>query len=176
MKNLFYILIALLLPLLTMAQKKPSVAEADALFEKRAYLKAASIYEKLKQDQHVLSNLGDCYYNNSMMKDAARVYGQLFFSFPEDLDKEYSFRYAHSLSGINDIDKSDIIMADYLKFEVDTRKFVNQLIDIVPYNYEVQIMTKNTSNGDFGMSFFGDKVAFASTRNTKNPGFEQSVA
>ena len=171
MKNLFYILIALLLPLLTMAQKKPSVAEADALFEKRAYLKAASIYEKLKQDQHVLSNLGDCYYNNSMMKDAARVYGQLFFSFPEDLDKEYSFRYAHSLSGINDIDKSDIIMADYLKFEVDTRKFVNQLIDIVPYNYEVQIMTKNTSNGDFGMSFFGDKVAFASTRNTKNPVF-----
>lgn len=171
MKNFLYLLIVILLPFASMAQKKPSVGEADALFEKKAYLKAAIIYEKLKQDQHVLSNLGDCYYNNSMMKDASRVYGQLFFSFPEDLDKEYSFRYAHALLGINDIDKSDIIMAEYRGFEVDSRKFVSQLIDIVPYNYEIQIMTKNTSNGDFGIAFFGDKVAFASTRNTKNPVF-----
>lgn len=171
MKQFVYILLAILIPLFGVAQKKPSVSEADALFEKKAYLKAASIYEKLKQDQHVLSNLGDCYYNNYMMKDAARVYGQLFFSFPEELDKEYSFKYAHTLLAVNDIDKSDVIMADYLSFEVDTRKFVNQLIDVVPYNYEIQIMTKNTSNGDFGMSFFGDKVTFASTRNTKNPDF-----
>ena len=30
-------------------------------------------------------------------------------------------------------------------------------------------MSKNTTNGDFGLAIFGNKVAFASTRNTANP-------
>ena len=33
-------------------------------------------------------------------------------------------------------------------------------------------MTKNTTNGDFGIAIFGDKVAFASARNNANPEYE----
>src|SRR5690606_74403 len=37
------------------------------------------------------------------------------------------------------------------------------------YNYTLQEMAKNITNGDFGMNFYGDKVAFASYRNRGRP-------
>jgi len=49
-------------------------------------------------------------------------------------------------------------MSEYLKYQVDTKKFMENLQNIVPYDYEIQLMSKSTSNGDFGMSFFGEKV------------------
>ena len=62
-------------------------------------------------------------------------------------------------------------MGEYLKYEISTPKFIANLVTNVPYNYEIQSMSKNTSNGDFGMSFYGDKVSFASLRNSESKSF-----
>lgn len=126
------------------------------------------MYEQVKPNQQVLQNLGDSYYNNFQMKDAAKAYGQLFFTYKDTINPEFLFKYAHALMGTNNYTKADSVMAKYRKYPVDSPKFVANLKRNVPYNYTIQPMAKNTSNGDFGISYYGDKVAFASLRNTKS--------
>src|SRR5690606_30046816 len=150
--------------------QKPNAKQADLLFAKKSYVKAAEMYEQLEPNKQILQNLGDSYYFNAAMHDAARSYGLLLFTHKNDsIDPEYSFKYAHALLGIDNITKADSVMAIYTGFPVDTRAFITNLITNVPYNYRIQLMAKNKTNGDFGMSFFGEKVVFASYRNAKNP-------
>lgn len=171
MKNLKLYIFILFLGLSGFAQQKPSLKNANHLFVNRSYIEAAKMYETLKPNQQVLQNLGDCYYFNSQMDFAVKNYGQLFFSFKDSLKPESYFRYAHALKGIKDYEKADVIMSEYLKYQVDTKKFIENLDNIVPYDYEIQLMAKSTTNGDFGISFFGDKVVFASLRSSDKPIF-----
>src|SRR5690606_29459181 len=138
---------------------------------RKAYVKAASLYENVPENKLVLQNLGDCYYYNGQMTAAGRVYGKLFLDFNAEVDPEYHFKYAHALMGVENYEKADSVMAIYTKYKVDTKKFIANLDSNVPYNYTIQPMAKNTSNGDFGMSFFGDKVAFASLRNANGKAY-----
>lgn len=169
MKNYCYILFIIFG--LTASAQKVSEKQADILFARKSYVKAAAMYEQLKQNQKVLQNLGDSYYNNFQMKDAAKAYGQLFFTFKDSVKPDFYFRYAHALMGADDYEKADIIMGEYLKFPVNTPKFIANLRRNLPWDYIIQPMAKNTSNGDFGISFYGDKVAFASLRNTEKPAY-----
>ncbi|MEC4003734.1 OmpA family protein [Flavobacterium sp. SUN052] len=171
MKNLQLYIFILFLGLSSFAQPKPSLKNANHLFVNRSYVDAAKMYETLKPSQEVLQNLGDCYYYNSQMDFAVKNYGQLFFSFKDSLKSESYFKYANALKGANDYEKADVIMSEYLKYQVNTKKFIENLDNIVPYDYEIQLMAKSISNGDFGMSFFGDKVVFASLRSTDKPIF-----
>jgi len=170
MKNCFYIFFIFCFGL-TVSAQKASEKKANSLFEKKSYVAAAKMYEEVKENQNVLQNLGDSYYNNFQMIDATRVYGKLFLTYKDSLKPEVYFRYAHALLGIADYAKADEIMGQYLKYNVNTVKFISNLNTNVPYNYVIQPMAKNTSNGDFGMSFYGDKVAFASLRNAENPAY-----
>lgn len=170
MRNFYSILFILCLSGGLFAQKA-SLKKANSLFDKKSYVKAAEMYEQLNPDQKVLQNLGDCYYNNTQMKEAVRAYGKLFLTFKDSVKPEYYFKYAHSLLGEADYEKGDQIMSEYLKYKVSTPKFIANLKTNVPFNYVVQPMSKNTTNGDFGMSFYGDKVAFASLRNASTKSF-----
>lgn len=170
MKTHFYILFIFCFSI-TLFGQKGSEKKANKLFEKRSYIQAAEMYEQLTENKVILQNLGDCYYYNSQMKDAVRVYGKLFLTHKDSIQAEYYFKYAQSLLGTADYPKADIIMSEYLKYDTSTPKFIANLETHVPYNYVIQSMSKNTSNGDFGMSFYGDKVAFASARNTEAKSF-----
>jgi len=165
MKHTILAILTLLISTASVAQKA-SKRKADALFEKRSYLKAAQMYEQLKPNIDILKNLGDCYYNNYLMKDATRAYAQLYLAKKETdtIDKEYLFKYSHALMGIESYQRADSVMGIYLGFPVDTPKFRANLQFNVPYDYVIQPMSKNTGNGDFGLSFYGDKVVFASYR------------
>ena len=99
MKKIFYILFIFCSITTLFAQKKVSVKQANSLFAKKAYVKAAAAYEQLEQSQQVLQNLGDCYYYNFQMDNAVRAYGQLFFTHKDSVKKEVYFRYANALKG-----------------------------------------------------------------------------
>ena len=170
MRNFYSILFIICLSSGLFAQKA-SLKKANSLFDNKAYVKAAEMYEQLGENQKVLQNLGDCYYNNSQMKEAVRAYGQLFLTFKDSVKPEYYFRFAHALLGEANYEKADKVMSEYLKYAVSTPKFINNLKTNVPFNYVLQAMSKNTSNGDFGVSFYGDKVAFASVRNANSKSF-----
>jgi peptidoglycan-associated lipoprotein len=165
MKKLHYILFVFCSITTLFAQKKVSVKEANALFASKSYVKAAEAYEQLPQSKEILQNLGDSYYYNFQMTNAARAYGQLFFTHKDSVKKEVFFRYANALKGTSDFDKGDAIMSEYLGFEQNTPKFMKNVTRSTANSFKLEMMSKNKTNGDFGISFYGDKVVFASVRN-----------
>lgn len=167
MKHYSILIVFLLLSTAGWGQKA-SRKQADKFFEQRAYVKAAAMYEQLPPDQKILQNLGDAYYNNFQMRDAARSYGNMFAKATDSIGKEYYFRYAHALMGINNYRKADSIMSKYTGYTVDTPKFIANLNRNLPFAYQIQPMSKNTTNGDFGISLYGEKVVFSSYRNKES--------
>ncbi|NMH24134.1 OmpA family protein [Flavobacterium solisilvae] len=168
MKKIFYILFILGCFSNLFGQKKVTVKQANKLFERKAYVKAAEMYEQLGTDKEVLQNLGDSYFYNFQMLNAVRAYGQLFFMYKDSLKPEVFFRYANALKGTSDFEKGDAIMSEYLGFEQNTPKFMKNITRNSAFTYKLVMMSKNKRNGDFGISFYGDKVAFASLRNGEN--------
>ena len=174
MKKFYYILFVFCSITTLVAQKKVSVKQANSLFASKSYVKAAQAYEQLiqsNQSKQVLQNLGDCYYYNFQMTNAVRAYGQLFFTYKDSVKKDVFFRYANALKGTNDFEKGDALMSQYLGFEQNTPKFMKNITRNTPSSFKLQIMSKNKTNGDFGISFFGDKVVFASTRNAEQKAY-----
>lgn len=172
MRKSFYIIFLTLLTVTTLfAQKKATVKQGNKLFQSKSYVSAAQVYEQLKPTKEILQNLGDCYYYNFQMDNAVKAYGQLFFSFKDSIKKEVYFRYANALKGIKDYEKGDGIMSEYLGFEQNTPKFIKNVTRNSPNSYELVMMSKNKTNGDFGISFYGDKVAFASLRNAEGKAY-----
>jgi outer membrane protein OmpA-like peptidoglycan-associated protein len=171
MKKIYYILFVFCSITTLFAQKKVSVKQADALFKSRSYVKAAEAYEQLPQSKQVLQNLGDSYYYNFQMNNAVKAYGQLFFSYKDSVKKDVYFRYANALKGIKDFDKGDAIMGEYLGYEQNTPKFMKNITRNTPNSFKLQMMSKNKTNGDFGISFYGDQVTFASARNAEEKSY-----
>jgi outer membrane protein OmpA-like peptidoglycan-associated protein len=165
MKKLYYILFIFCSITTLFAQKKVTVKKANSLFESKSYVKAAEAYEQLPQTKQNLQNLGDCYYYNFQMNNAIRAYGQLFFTFKDIVKKEVFFRYAYALKGTIDYEKGDAIMSEYVGYEQKTPTFMKNVTRNTPNSFKLQMMSKNKTNGDFGISFYGDKVVFASARN-----------
>ncbi len=146
------------------------IKKADELFAQRHYVEATQLYEAVKKpSQEVLQNLGDCYYYSNRMVEATQIYGRLYGVHKDKMDKEYLFRYAHSLKAIGDYNRADRMLKEYYGYEVDTQKFVDNLKENNTYKYEIQPMTQNPQMGDFGLSFWGEKVVFAGIRNTESP-------
>ncbi|MBA6152326.1 OmpA family protein [Gelidibacter maritimus] len=170
MKNVC-LLLCLLAASWTVHAQRPSIKKANQLFAQKSYVEAAKMYQTLGQSQEVLQNLADSYYYNSEMKLARTPYTGLFTHYKDSLKPEVYFRYAQALKGVKDYAKADEIMGEYLGFAVDTEKFITNLSQLVPYNYEIQIMTQSSRTGDFGIAYYGDKVVFSSYRNRENPIF-----
>jgi len=145
--------------------KKASVKDGDALFQRRSYVKAAAVYEQLPPSKTILQNLGDCYYYNFQMNNATQAYKKLFTTFKDSIDKEVYFRYANALKGNKELEKGDSIMGIYLGYEQNTQKFMKSASRNAETNYRLELMSKEKNKGDFGISFYGTKVAFSSTRN-----------
>lgn len=171
MKKFYYIFFIFCTINTLYAQKKISVKQANSLFESKSYVKAAEAYEQLPQTKQTLQNLGDCYYYNFQMNNAVRAYGQLFFTFKDSVKKDVFFRYANALKGTKDFEKGDALMTEYIGFEQNTPKFMKNVTRNTPHSYKLQMMSKNKTNGDFGISFYGDKVVFASVRNAQDKSY-----
>ncbi|PNQ75474.1 hypothetical protein C1T31_03950 [Hanstruepera neustonica] len=145
---------------------------ANRLFDNKAYVEAASLYEELEPNQEVLTNLADCYYFNSEIEKAKSTYSELYSKYKDSLDKEVFFRYAHTLKGLNDYENADQILEAYLGEEVNTQNFIDKLTRTVPYDYTVKSVNTGSSVGDFGVSFLGNDVVFASLRNSESPSYK----
>jgi len=51
-----------------------SQRKADILFQNKAFISAAEIYEQLPKTISILEKLGDCYYYNSEFEKAYKAY------------------------------------------------------------------------------------------------------
>jgi len=165
MRKIYHILFVFCSITTLFAQKKASVKDGDALFQTKSYVKAAAVYEQLPPSKTILQNLGDCYYYNFQMSNATQAYKKLFTTFKDSIDKEVYFRYANALKGNKELEKGDSIMGIYLGYEQNTQKFMKSASRNAETSYRLELMSKEKNKGDFGISFYGSKVAFSSTRN-----------
>ncbi|GAA3601791.1 OmpA family protein [Flavivirga amylovorans] len=172
MKKQIYILASLLLVSGIALAQKGNLKRANKLFEMRAYVEAAEIYEKKERTQEVLQNLADSYYYNASLQKAIKTYRELFVTYGDSIDIELHFRYAQALKGTKNYKDADFHLSRYFNKKINTPAFIDGLEKTTPHTFKLKKIESSKSTSDFGLSFYGDnKVAFASSRNSKNPAY-----
>jgi tetratricopeptide (TPR) repeat protein len=90
----------------TSDKKQGNVATIDAL---KTYERVA---EKGYKSADMFKKLGNSYYYNAELDQAAKWYGELF-SMTQDVEPEYYYRYAQSLKAIGQNDKADAMLEKF---------------------------------------------------------------
>ena len=145
-------------------------------YDKFAYIKTSEVLlrlaEKGYESVELFQKLGNSFYFNNKMEEAAKWYGKLVV-LEENLEPEYYFRYAQSLKSTEDYENSNKWM---LKFHdskpEDSRgkvfmSDVDYLADIEAASNEdinVKNLEFNSEGSDFGSTLYKGELIFASTR------------
>lgn len=151
-----------------------NLKRANSLFERRAYMDAAELYEQEDpKSQEIYQNLGDCYYYNSEIKKAAINYKILMTQYSESVDPIYIYKYAQTLKGANDFNEADKWLQKYNalttennSINLETESFFESLNRTIDRPYIVKKINTNSEQSDFGTAFYGDSIVFASSRNS----------
>lgn len=174
MKTKLIILIIALSSSFAFSQKKV----ADKFFENFAFIKASELYEDAYNDgddsEHVLTRLGDCYYNNSESEKAVQWYGKAIEKY-KNINPEYIFKYIQSLKSVGNYEEANTWLKTFKEIQNDDRRVKDlDLTSLEKYNeltstegvyVETTNLPLNTQYSDFGGYVQGDQFIFASTRN-----------
>jgi len=174
MKTKVLLIILLLSSSLTYAQSKL----ADKFFENFAYVRASELYEEAvtngDDSQHVLTRLGDCYYNNSNAAKAATWYKKALDKYP-NINPEYIYKYSQVQRSLGNYQEAEDYLQKFKERRSNDRRTEFILGDIKIYEelssmekvyIEVTNLDINTEYSDFGSFEYNDKLYFASARNT----------
>ena len=150
----------------TALPQKRQIAKADKEFDKSSYIDARKIYLKVVEDGYesaqVFQKLGDTYYFNGEYIDASDWYKKAIDKYPSEVGAEYYYRAAQALKSIGNYVESDALMKEYeakgegnlvvKNFNEDP----NYLESIAFYakGYEIEKVSVNSDNSDFGPSFY----------------------
>ncbi len=176
MRNL-YTLSFLLCVTFVFAQSK--LKKADQFFKTYAYVDAAKMYEEYLQNVdkpsvQTIKNVADSYYFIDDNRNALKWYQKLYDVQGQSMTDIYFLRYIQSMKGVTDYEKADKLTKEYLNKKGDQKeilRYVNQkrhmdsLVAAKPL-YAVKNLEINSSKADFGTAFYGDKIVFASSRDT----------
>src|SRR5690606_19444469 len=167
MKNLYTTLFAVFIAVSGFSQ---SVKKADRFFNQKAFMDASEEYRLINdKDQEVLQNLADSYFYTNRMKNAEETYRLLFLRHEAEVAPEYKFRFAHALRAVGNQEDADKYMGEYLGTQVNFEQWAKELDTTVSHTFNTNQVMNNASSSNFGISFMGDQVVFASTRNTARP-------
>ncbi|GGE23455.1 OmpA family protein [Psychroflexus planctonicus] len=183
MKNNAYVI--LILAVITLLQSPlyaqvDRLEEADKKFERFAFIDAQEIYLEVAEagykSENLFKKLGDSYYFNGDLVNAEKWYTELFALQPE-LSKEYYYRYAQALRSVEKYEDADQLMLQYdeLSETEDSRvkrikqeKNYLELIELQSGKFDIDSTNINSKLSDFAPAFFGDKLIFASNRETSS--------
>ena len=150
---------------------------ADKYFRDYAYLKAAQFYEsavkKGNDSEHVLTRLGDCYYNNSNSEKAALWYGKAVEKYKK-INPEYIYKYVQTLRSIGDYEKANTWMVKFKElqsgdknvedFEVMNLAKYEELSSTEGVYVDFTALDNNTEYSEFGGYVHDGQYYFASTK------------
>jgi len=150
------------------------LARANKKFDQYAFVDSQKIYLKVAEEGYasaeLFGKLGDSFYYNADYPEAAQWYGKLVQDYAAQVSPEQYFRYAQSLRALERYDESLEMIALYKAntSAVDGTVFENSgSQDYVSGTYQVEKLKINKAGySDFGASFYGDQILFASTRDT----------
>ncbi|RFN57632.1 OmpA family protein [Marixanthomonas ophiurae] len=156
--------------------QRKEIKKANEDFDKFAYIDAREIYLKVVKDGYqsaeIFKKLGDTYYWNSDYDNAAKWYSKLVNEYPNETEAEYYYRAAQSLKSLGKYKESDELMLQFAahggnslivkNFESDP----NYLNSIAKESREfvLEKVSTNSNVSDFGPSFYGDKIVFATAK------------
>ncbi|WP_346882475.1 OmpA family protein [uncultured Algibacter sp.] len=178
MKTKFLILVIVLFTAPTFSQTKL----ADKFFGNYAYVKASELYEKAYEDGdeslHVLTRLGDCYYNNSNSEQAVKWYSKAVEKHTKT-PAEYVFKYIQSLKSLGNYNEAnDWTKTFNERYGIERKKQATHSTD--SYNdllsskkneiIEVINLPLNSDLSDFGSFVYNDKLYYASSKNASGSG------
>ena len=175
MKTKLFIFLFALSSTFMVAQKKL----ADKFFTNYSYVKATELYEeavkKGDSSEHVLTRLGDCYYNNSKSKEAALWYGKAVHKY-DKVNPEYIFKYIQSLRSIENYAEADKWLIKFKEiqsgdtrvkdFDANNLDLYEDLASTENVVVKTENMPFNTEFSDFGGYITGGNLYFASARAT----------
>jgi outer membrane protein OmpA-like peptidoglycan-associated protein len=174
MKTKIIILIFALSSTFMIAQKKL----ADKFFGNYGYVKASELYEeaynKGDNSEHVLTRLGDCYYNNSDSEKAAYWYEKAV-SEHKDINPEYLFKYIQVLKSIGKYDEADQWITKFKAIQTgDSRVKDYDANNISIYDelssiddeliINIKNLPFNSKQSDFGAFIHNNQLYFASAQ------------
>ena len=177
MKLKFLILLCALSSTAMIAQEKL----ADKFFGNYGYAKATELYEEVlkKGDTslHVLTRLGDCYYNNSNSEKASFWYGKALAYDEKEIAPEYMFKYVQSLRSLGEYEQADNWMQKLTALQTNNSdRITNHSANIAKYNalanpaensqVTVENVPFNSQYSDFGALVQDGVLYFSSARNT----------
>jgi outer membrane protein OmpA-like peptidoglycan-associated protein/tetratricopeptide (TPR) repeat protein len=179
MKKIKILKIAVLLalaPMVITAQEK-EMASANKLFNDYAYVDAIKEYEQIAfrgfKSAELYQKIADAYYFNGELAQSAKWYGYLF-GLSQDIDAEHYYRYSQALKAKGEYDKANVLLERFVQKNGDDQRaklYVgnkNYLTTIKNNSgrYEVNNTTINSAYSDYGPAYWGDKIVFATSRDT----------
>ncbi|MBP2833905.1 OmpA family protein [Aquimarina sp. U1-2] len=160
MKSKTGLLLFLFFSISIYAQK---VKVADKYFRDFAYMKAVELYiESLKKEdssKHVLTRIGDCYYNNSNSEKANYWYQKAINNY-DDVHPEYVYKYIQTLRSLGQYEEANTWLNEFKKLQkngeyvrgierVSLEKF-QELSASKDSRIRVINLNSNTKYADFG--------------------------
>ena len=176
MKTNFLILILAFCTSFMLAQTKL----ADKFFDNYGYVKASELYEeavkKGDSSEHVLTRLGDCYYNNSDSKKAVIWYAKAANKY-DKISPEYIFKYIQTLKSVGNYTDANKWMKKFVSvqsknvnkkgYDADNIEKFNDLLSTDSKTIvEVVNLPFNTNLSDFGSYIHDSQLYFASAKGT----------
>ena len=176
MRTNYLILILVFTVGTSFAQKKL----ADKFFKNYNYIKASELYKEALDEgddsNHILSRLGDCYYNNSKSEEAVYWYGKATEKY--DIDSEHLYRYIQSLKSIGKYDEADSWtkrfieiqngdsrIKDYSFNNLQKHEALNALNEALAFT--IKNLPINSKYSDFGSYIHNDILFYASPKGSE---------
>ena len=105
--------------------QKAKVSTAEKKYGNFANIDAIKTYERVAEKGYksadMFKKLGNSYYYNTELDQAAKWYGELF-TMTQDVEPEYYYRYGQSLRAIGQNDKADAMLEKFNQLsEIKTR-------------------------------------------------------
>ncbi|TJY34026.1 OmpA family protein [Pontimicrobium aquaticum] len=176
MKTKVLLIILLVSSSLTFAQSKL----ADKFFKNFAYVRASELYEEAvangDDSEHVLTRLGDCYYNNSNATKASTWYKRALDKYP-NINPEYIYKYSQVQRSLGNYQEAENWLQTFknrqnedsrTEFILGDIKIYDELSSMEKVYIEVTNLDINTKYSDFGSFEHNGQLFFASSRNTSS--------
>ncbi|WP_034059723.1 OmpA family protein [Lacinutrix jangbogonensis] len=153
-----------------------ALRKANIEYEKFSYIKSTELLLELAnsgyKSEEVYQKLGNSYYFNNKMKDAAKWYGELMTMNDNQEDTEYYFRYAQALKVNENYEESDEWMnkfyssneSDLRALAYNSNKDYIKKIEEKKNDIEIYNLDLNSPNSDFGSAQYQKQLVFASSR------------
>ncbi len=176
-KSKTLLLLAIFMASVSFFAQSSKEIKANKQFEKLNYVGAIKTYEELAakgyKSKEMLQQLADSYYFKADLDNAAKWYGELF-AYTKRIPTEYYYRYSQSLKAIKDYKKADEMLVifneknnqDLRAKLANSQKNYPSQIKKNSGRYTFQITSINSKYSDYGAAFFGNKLIFASARDT----------